>query len=146
MSFALVRIILDEKRLERCLMYKKLRTVNNVELLVGVGFALIGFFVGSSLIKNTANHQIKLNPPEEVSDSESNPYLGESLIESEGTNNIKKSVLTETKQRQDSDPSAVSSSPESEFTNLSQEEKNCVIWKNAYPEAAYKLKQGDACY
>ena len=33
-----------------------------------------------------------------------------------------------------------------DFTDLSQEEKNCVIWKNAHPEAAYKLKQGDACY
>ena len=127
-------------------MYRKICSANNIELFVGIGFALVGFFIGSSLIKNTLKHQINLNPPEEASDSESNPYLGEFLLESEGTNNVKKPISAETKQLQGIDPSSVSSSPESEFTKLSQEEKNCVIWKNAYPEAAYKLKQGDACY
>ncbi len=126
-------------------MYKNLRSVNRVDLLVGILFALMGFLIGTSLLKNKLNNEIKLNPPEETSDSESRPYLGESLFESEGPNTVEKSHPTDSK-LQEKNPSAVSTFQDNEFTDLSQEEKNCVIWKNAYPEAAYKLKQGDACY
>ena len=124
---------------------KKLRPLKNLELLVGVSFSLIGFFVGSLLIGNTLNSKIQLDSPEEISDNDSRPYLSETSLNG-GIPNISNPPVESVKQLQNKENQTASPSPSNRFTSLSQEEKNCVIWKNAYPEAAYKLKQGDACY
>jgi hypothetical protein len=49
-------------------MLGKLRLANRLELSVGIGFTLIGFFIGSLLIRNTLNNKINLESPQEVSE------------------------------------------------------------------------------
>lgn len=124
---------------------KRLRPLKKLELLVGIGFSLIGFFIGSLLLGNTLNSKIQLDSPKEISNNDSRPYLSEISLDSEIPNASNPQVESN-KQLRKKEQKTASSSPSNEFTSLSQEEKNCVIWKNAYPEAAYKLKQGDACY
>ena len=124
---------------------KRLRPLKKLELLVGIGFSLIGFFIGSLLLGNTLNSKIQLDSPKEISNNDSRPYLSEISLDSEIPNASNPQVES-VKQLRKKEQQTASSSPSNEFTSLSQEEKNCVIWKNAYPEAAYKLKQGDACY
>ena len=124
---------------------KKLRPLKKLELLVGIGFSLIGFFIGSLLMGNTLNSKIQLDSPKEISDNDSRPYLSEIAPDSE-IPNVSNSQVESVQQLRKKEQQTASTSPSNEFTRLSQEEKNCVIWKNAYPEAAYKLKQGDACY
>ena len=124
---------------------KKLRPLKKLELLVGIGFSLIGFFIGSLLMGNTLNSKIQLDSPKEISDNNSRPYLSEIAPHSE-IPNVSNPQVESVQQLRKKDQQTASTSPSDEFTRLSQEEKNCVIWKNAYPEAAYKLKQGDACY
>ena len=124
---------------------KRLRPLKKLELLVGIGFSLIGFFIGSLLLGNTLNSKIQLDSPKEISDNDSRHYLSEIAPESE-IPNVSNPQVESVKQLRKKEQKTASSSPSNEFTSLSQEEKNCVIWKNAYPEAAYKLKQGDACY
>lgn len=124
---------------------KKLRPLKKLELVVGIGFSLIGFFIGSLLIGNTLNSKIQLDSPKEISDNDSRPYLSEIAPDSE-IPNVSNPQVESVKQLRKKEKQTASTSPSNEFTSLSQEEKNCVIWKNAYPEAAYKLKQGDACY
>ena len=124
---------------------KRLRPLKKLELLVGIGFYLIGFFIGSLLLGNTLNSKIQLDSPKEISDNDSRPYLSEIAPDSE-IPNVSNPQVESVKQLRKKEQKTASSSPSNEFTSLSQEEKNCVIWKNAYPEAAYKLKQGDACY
>ena len=124
---------------------KRLRSLKKPELLVGIGFSLIGFFIGSLLIGSTLNSKIQLDSPKDISDNYPRPYLSEISPDDEIPNVSKPQVESVMKSRKKEQQTA-STSPSNEFTSLSQEEKNCVIWKNAYPEAAYKLKQGDACY
>lgn len=124
---------------------KRLRPLKKLELLVGIGFSLIGFFIGSLLLGNTLNSKIQLDSPKEISNNDSRPYLSEISLDSEIPNASNPQVES-VQQLRKKEQKTASSSPSNEFTSLSQEEKNCVIWKNAYPEAAYKLKQGDACY
>ena len=124
---------------------KKLRPLKKLELLVGIGFSLIGFFIGSLLMGNTLNSKIQLDSPKEISDNDSRPYLSEKSPDIE-IPNVSNPQVESVKQLRKKEKQTASTSPSNEFTSLSQEEKNCVIWKNAYPEAAYKLKQGDACY
>ena len=124
---------------------KRLRPLKKLELLVGIGFSLIGFFIGSLLLGNTLNSKIQLDSPKEISNNDSRPYLSEISLDSEIPNASNPQVES-VKQLRKKEQKTASSYPSNEFTSLSQEEKNCVIWKNAYPEAAYKLKQGDACY
>ena len=124
---------------------KKLRPFKKLELLVGIGFSLIGFFIGSLLMGNTLNSKIQLDSPKEISDNNSRPYLSEIAPDSE-IPNVSNPQVESVQQLRKKEQQTASTSPSNEFTRLSQEEKNCVIWKNAYPEAAYKLKQGDACY
>ena len=124
---------------------KKLRPLKKLELLVGIGFSLIGFFIGSLLLGNTLNSKIQLDSPKEISDNNSRPYLSEIAPDSE-IPNVSNPQVESVQQLRKKEQQTASTSPSNEFTSLSQEEKNCVIWKNAYPEAAYKLKQGDACY
>ncbi len=124
---------------------KKLRPLKKLELLVGIGFSLIGFFIGSLLMGNTLNSKIQLDSPKEISDNNSRPYLSEIAPDSE-IPNVSNPQVESVQQLRKKEQQTASTSPSNEFTRLSQEEKNCVIWKNAYPEAAYKLKQGDACY
>ncbi|MGB4533681.1 MAG: hypothetical protein WBI13_07305 [Synechococcus sp.] len=124
---------------------KKLRPLKKLELLVGIGFSLIGFFIGSLLMGNTLNSKIQLDSPKEISDNNSRPYLSEIAHDSE-IPNVSNPQVESVQQLRKKEQQTASTSPSNEFTRLSQEEKNCVIWKNAYPEAAYKLKQGDACY
>ena len=127
-------------------MLKTLRSTKRIELLVGIGFSCIGFLIGSTLIGHTFKSKIQLESPREVTQPESKPYLAESFLDQENPISAVKQQATDANRLQDKDVPAISPSPVNEFTSLSQEEKNCVIWKNAYPEAAYKLKQGDACY
>ena len=124
---------------------KKLRPLKKLELLVGIGFSLIGFFIGSLLTGNTLNSKIQLDSPKEISHNNSRPYLSEIAPDSE-IPNVSNPQVESVQQLRKKEQQTASTSPSNEFTRLSQEEKNCVIWKNAYPEAAYKLKQGDACY
>ena len=124
---------------------KRLRPLKKLELLVGIGFSLIGFFIGSLLLGNTLNSKIQLDSPKEISNNDSRPYLSEISLDSEIPNASNPQVES-VQQLRKKEQQTASFSPSNEFTSLSQEEKNCVIWKNAYPEAAYKLKQGDACY
>ncbi|MDB4638917.1 hypothetical protein OAE83_00285 [bacterium] len=124
---------------------KKLRPLKKLELLVGIGFSLIGFFIGSLLMGNTLNSKIQLDSPKVISDNNSRPYLSEIAPDSE-IPNVSNPQVESVQQLRKKEQQTASTSPSNEFTRLSQEEKNCVIWKNAYPEAAYKLKQGDACY
>jgi hypothetical protein len=124
---------------------KIFRTASKIELLVGLSFALIGFLIGSTLIGRTFKGEIQLDS-QDVTQPESKPYLSESFLDHENANSGLNSQATAAEPMPEKDVQAISPSPVNEFTNLSQEEKNCVIWKNAYPEAAYKLKQGDACY
>jgi len=124
---------------------KRLRPLKKLELLVGIGFSLIGFFIGSLLLGNTLNSKIQLDSPKEISDNDSRPYLSEIAPDSE-IPNVSNPQVESVQQLRKKEQQTASTSPSNEFTRLSQEEKNCVIWKNAYPEAAYKLKQGDACY
>ena len=124
---------------------KRLRPLKKLELLVGIGFSLIGFFIGSLLLGNTLNSKIQLDSPKEISDNDSRPYLSEIAPDSE-IPNVSNPQVESVQQLRKKEKQTASTSPSNEFTSLSQEEKNCVIWKNAYPEAAYKLKQGDACY
>ena len=124
---------------------KRLRPLKKLELLVGIGFSLIGFLIGSLLLGNTLNSKIQLDSPKEISNNDSRPYLSEISLDSE-IPNASNPQVENVKQLRKKEQKTASSSPSNEFTSLSQEEKNCVIWKNAYPEAAYKLKQGDACY
>ena len=126
-------------------MLKKLRLANRIELLVGIAFSLVGFLIGSTLIGHAFKSEIRLESPQEETQPESKPYLAESFLDNQKPNSDVKSQEADAKPLQKKIP-AISPSPVNEFTSLSQEEKNCVIWKNAYPEAAYKLKQGDACY
>ena len=123
----------------------RLRPLKKLELLVGIGFSLIGFFIGSLLLGNTLNSKIQLDSPKEISDNDSRPYLSEIAPDSE-IPNVSNPQVESVQQLRKKEKQTASTSPSNEFTSLSQEEKNCVIWKNAYPEAAYKLKQGDACY
>ena len=116
-----------------------------LELLVGVGFSVVGFSIGSLLIGNILNSKIQLDSPKEISEPKFKPYFSEFSPGSE-SHNVSNPKVEGIKQSQKKDQQSASSSPADEFTSLSQEEKNCVIWKNAYPEASYKLKQGDACY
>ena len=120
--------------------------VNKIELIIGIGFSLIGFFAGSTIIGNLYNNEMQLESPQEVTESESEAPLDQSFLESEKPNNIVKTEDVDIKLLQDENLPKAPSSSVNEFTSLSQEEKNCIIWKNAYPEAAYKLKQGDSCY
>ena len=120
--------------------------VSKVELIIGIGFSLIGFFAGSTIIGNLYNNEMQLESPQEVTESESEAPLDQSFLESEKPNNIVKTEDVDIKLLQDENLPKAPSSSVNEFTSLSQEEKNCIIWKNAYPEAAYKLKQGDSCY
>ena len=124
---------------------KKLRPLKKLELLVGISFSLIGFFIGSLLMGNTLNSKIQLDSPKEISDNDSRPYLSEIAPDSE-IPNVSNSQVESVQQLRKKEQQTASTSLSNEFTSLSQEEKNCVIWKNAYPEAAYKLKHGDACY
>ena len=124
---------------------KSLRSLKKPELLVGIGFSLIGFFIGSLLIGSSLNSKIQLDSPKEISDNDSRPYLSEKSPDIE-IPNFSNPQVESVKQLRKKEQQTASTSPSNEFTSLSQEEKNCVIWKNAYPEAAYKLKQGDACY
>ena len=124
---------------------KKLRPLKKLELVVGIGFSLIGFFIGSLLIGNTLNSKIQLDSPKEISDNDSRPYLSEIAPDSE-IPNVSNPQVESVQQLRKKEQQTASSSTSNEFTSLSQEEKNCVIWRNAYPEAAYKLKQGDAFY
>ena len=124
---------------------KKLRPLKKLELVVGIGFSLIGFFIGSLLIGNTLNSKIQLDSPKEISDNDSRPYLSEKSPDSE-IPNVSNPQVESVKQLRKKEKQTASTSPSNEFTSLSQEEKNCVIWRNAYPQAAYKLKKGDACY
>jgi len=124
---------------------KKLRPLKKLEVLVGISFSLIGFFIGSLLMGNTLNSKIQLDSPKEISDNDSRPYLSEIAPDSE-IPNVSNSQVESVQQLRKKEQQTASTSLSNEFTSLSQEEKNCVIWKNAYPEAAYKLKQGDACY
>ena len=124
---------------------KRLRSLKKPELLVGIGFSLIGFFIGSLLIGSSLNSKIQLDSPKEISDNDPKLYLSEISPDDEIPNVSKPQVESAIQSRKKEQQTA-STSPSNEFTSLSQEEKNCVIWKNAYPEAAYKLKQGDACY
>ena len=124
---------------------KKLCPLKKLELLVGIGFSLIGFFTGSLLIGNTLNSKIQLDSPKEISENDSRPYLSEMSPDSE-IPDVSNPQVERVKQLRKKEKQTASTSPSNEFTSLSQEEKNCIIWKNAYPEAAYKLKQGDACY
>ena len=128
-------------------MLKKLRSANRIEFLVGIGFSLVGFIIGSTLIGHAFKSEIQLESlsPQEETQPESKPYLAESFLDNQKPNSEVKSQETDAKSLQKEVP-AIPPSPVNEFTSLSQEEKNCVIWKNAYPEAAYKLKQDDACY
>ena len=128
-------------------MLERLRSTSGIEWSVGIGFSLVGFFLGSLLIGNTLNRQkINLELPKEATETESRPYLGE-LNPKRQVPQVLKPERVEIQQLPKNEQSSVPS-PEDvdEFKNLSQEEKNCVIWKNAHPEAAYKLKKGDACY
>jgi hypothetical protein len=124
---------------------KIFRTASKIELLVGLSFVLIGFLIGSTLIGRTFKGEIQLDS-QDVTQPESKPYLPEPFLDHENANSGLNSQATAAEPMPEKDVQAISPSPVNEFTNLSQEEKNCVIWKNAYPEAAYKLKQGDACY
>ena len=127
-------------------MLKRLRPANRIELLVGIGFSLVGFLIGSTLIRNTFNSEIYLDLPQEVTQPDPKPNLDKSILDGENPNSTVKSQATDVKPLQNKELPAISPSPVNEFTSLSQEEKNCIIWKNAYPEAAYKLKKGDSCY
>jgi hypothetical protein len=126
-------------------MLGKFRLANRLELSVGIGFTLIGFFVGSLLIRSTLNNKINLESSQEVSEPVPNPYVSEVSPSRENphTTDPQEKDINHTQSK--NLPAAPSASND-EFSRLSQEEKNCVIWKNAYPEAAYKLKKGDACY
>ena len=124
---------------------KKLRPLKKLELLVGISFSLVGFFIGSLLIGSSLNSEIQLDSPKEISDNDPRPYLSEKSPDIE-IPNVSNPQVESVKQLRKKEQQTASTSPSNEFTSLSQEEKNCVIWKNAYPEAAYKLKQGDACY
>ena len=125
-------------------MLKRLRPANRMELLVGIGFSLVGFSVGSLLIGHTLNSEIQLDSPKEVSNPESKPYLSELSPDSEYPN-FSNPQAADIKQLENTDHPSGSSAVKT-FKSLSKEQKICVIWKNAHPEAAYKLKQGDACY
>ena len=124
---------------------KNFRTASKIELLVGLSFVLIGFLIGSTLIGRTFKGEIQLDS-QDVTQPESKPYMSEPFLDHENANSGLNSQATAAEPMPEKDVQAISPSPVNEFTSLSQEEKNCVIWKNAYPEAAYKLKQGDACY
>ena len=126
-------------------MSKGLRSIKRLELLIGVSFSLIGFTIGSLLIENTLNSKIQLDSPKEISKPAYKPYFSKLPPDNKNLT-LPKPQVEGIKQLQEKDHQPASSSPDNEFTSLSQEEKNCVIWKNAYPEAAYKLKQGDSCY
>ena len=126
-------------------MSKGLCSITRLELLIGIGFSLIGFTIGSLLIGNTLNSKIQLDSPKEISEPAYKPYFSELSPDNKNLT-LPKPQVEGIKQLQKKDQQPASSSPVNEFTSLSQEEKNCVIWKNAYPEAAYKLKQGDSCY
>ena len=124
---------------------KIFRTASKIELLVGLSIVLIGFLIGSTLIGRTFKGEIQLDS-QDVTQPESKPYMSEPFLDHENANSGLNSQATAAEPMPEKDVQAISPSPVNEFTSLSQEEKNCVIWKNAYPEAAYKLKQGDACY
>ncbi len=126
-------------------MLERLRPANKIELLVGIGFCMIGFSIGSLVIGNTLKDEIQLDSPQEVTQPESKPYLSELSPESV-IPRVSSPQPTEIQQEPTKDLPPAAASPVDDFSDLSQEEKNCIIWKNAYPEAAYKLKQGDACY
>ena len=126
-------------------MLKRLRPANKMELLVGIGFSLLGFSIGSLLIGKTLNSKIQLDSPNEVDKPASKPYWSELSPDCKAPN-VTNPHEEDSKQLLKKDQPSAAPSLDNKFTSLSQEQKNCVIWKNAYPEAAYKLKQGDACY
>lgn len=126
-------------------MLEKLRPANKMELLVGIVFTLLGFSIGSLMIGNTLNSKIQLDSPNEVNKPASKSYWSELSPDSKSPN-ISNTQAEDDKQLSNKDQLSASTSLDNEFTSLSHEQKNCVIWKNAYPEVAYKLKQGDACY
>ena len=115
------------------------------EFCVGICFLLIGFFVGSNVINSISNVKIKLDRQQESIQPEYVPYA-EVL---EPKNSKRQPFTEEMPALVDSSRAASGVSPSSkdnEFKNLTREQMNCMIWKNAHPEAAFKLRQGDACY
>ena len=113
-------------------MLERLRLANKTELLVGIGFCLIGFSIGSLVIGNTLKNKIQLDSPQEVTQPESKPYLSDLSPES-GIPPVSKPQTTESQQVPTQDLPPATASPVDDFSDLSQEEKNCIIWKNAYP-------------
>ena len=109
-------------------MLKRLRPANRMELLVGIGFSLVGFSVGSLLIGHTLNSEIQLDSPKEVSNPESKPYLSELSPDSEYPN-VSNPQAADIKQLENTDQPSGSSAVKT-FKSLSKEQKNCVIWKN----------------
>ena len=78
-------------------MLKKLRSANRIELLVGTGFSLVGFLIGSTLIGHTFKSEIQLESPQEETQPESKPYLAESFLENQKPNSDMKSQETDAK-------------------------------------------------
>ncbi len=126
-------------------MLKVLGLTKKRELLVGIAFSVLGFFIGTLAIDGLSSRKVELDSQQEYIQSDDVPYAEVLVPSSDKTKPISEPVPD----RIDSSPKDLPETPSSswnEFANLSLEEKNCIIWKNAHPEAAYKLKQGDACY
>ena len=127
------------------MLFKQLMISKKFELCVGICFLLIGFFVGSNVINSISNGKIKLDRQQESIQPEYVPYA--EVLEPKNT---ERQPFTEEMPALVDSSRAVSgvspSSKDNEFENLTREQMNCMIWKNAHPEAAFKLRQGDACY
>ena len=127
------------------MLFKQLMISKRFEFCVGICFLLIGFFAGSNVINSISNGKIKLDRQQESIQPEYVPYA--EVLEPKNT---KRQPFTEEMPALVDSSRAVSgvspSSKDNEFKNLTREQMNCMIWKNAHPEAAFKLRQGDACY
>ena len=67
-------------------------SVSKIELIIGIGFSLVGFFAGSTIIRNSYNNEIQLESLQEVTESESEASLDQSFLESEKPTKCKQTL------------------------------------------------------
>lgn len=114
-------------------------------VVIALLFGLVGYAAGVSLLGRVTRQPINLEekalPPVQRG---ANPVLPTSPPAPDQTDITDKS-----------EPSAESEPPVPELElepaavpdrSTFTEEQNCLIWKRTFPEAAAKLKPGDACY
>lgn len=115
----------------------------NFYILIAVAFGCTGYLAGVSLLGRFTPAPINLEepvlPPVERG---ANPVLPDTRPTQETTDS---GIKPETPPAPDQPPPELQPSAVPDRSAFTADE-NCRIWKRTFPEAAAKLKPGDACY